>query len=72
MKKGIVWLILGVVLAAGAIVLLKPELAEDWFPGLWASRHRKAVNERATELMRCLCRDDMEGCVRLADPVFVR
>jgi len=72
MKKGIVWLLLGVMLAIGGIVLFKPNLTEDWVPGLWANHHKKILRERSMELLRCLCRDDMDGCIRLTDPAFVR
>ena len=72
MRKVIGGAVLGAILVAVVIAVARPQLTESLFPGLWASHHRKVVRERSTELIRCLCRDDMDGCIRLADPVFVR
>jgi len=34
--------------------------------------HEKAIRQRAQELIGFMCADDVEGCVRLTDPLFVR
>lgn len=72
MKKVIIGIVVGVVLVVVAIATLKPELTQDLLPGLWSGRHKNALRARTTTLIGCLCRDDMDGCVGLTDPAFVR
>lgn len=52
--------------AWGALVLV----GLLWTSG--CSDHEKAVRERAKQLMTMVVHNDMEGCVTMTDPVFVR
>lgn len=71
MRK-IVSLLVVAAFAAGAVVLLKPGLAESVVPGLFAAKHKKAVRGRAAELVGYLYENELDKCVELTDPAFVR
>ncbi len=72
MKKLMIVVLLVVILAAVAVVWLKPELTYDWVPSLWASHHWKVIGERAASLVRHLRHDELDACVDLTDPNYVR
>ena len=72
MTKNILWLLLVAVVVVGAVLVLKPELAESLVPSLWAGKHKAAVRQRATEMVGYLTENNLDGCVALTDPAFVR
>jgi len=72
MKKILLGFVLALLAGAVAVFFLKPELAFDAVPFLWPGYHKKAITERVTALVDHLRHDEMEGCVALTDPVFLR
>lgn len=36
------------------------------------ANHEADIRQRAQQLINCLCADDMDGCVSLTDPLYVR
>ncbi len=36
------------------------------------ANHEEDIRQRAQQLINCLCADDMEGCISLTDPLYVR
>jgi len=36
------------------------------------ANHEADIRQRAQQLIDCLCADDMDGCVSLTDPLYVR
>ncbi len=57
MTQGIRWLLL-------LIALL--------LPGCGGPNHEPVVRSRFQEFARSVCQDDVESCVKLADPVYMR
>jgi hypothetical protein len=72
MKKLVLGLVLAIVLGSVLIFFMKPELAFNALPFLWGGYHKKAITERTTTLVDDLNRDNMEGCLALTDPAFLR
>ncbi len=70
MKKPAVLLIGAAALFAAAA--LHFGWAEKWMPALWVEIHERSVHDRAEEFLQCLVDDDLERCVELTDPDFVR
>jgi len=71
MKK-IAGLLVVAVVAVGAVVVLRPQWAESMAPGLWAGRHKRVVRERATEFVDYLGKNELDKCVEMTDPEYVR
>jgi hypothetical protein len=72
MKKYILGGVLALLVGVAAVFLLKPELAFDAAPFLWSSYHKKAITERVTTLVDHLRNNNMQGCIDLTDPAFLR
>jgi hypothetical protein len=72
MKKLIIGLLLVLIVVAGAVLWLKPDLTYDLVPSLWASHHRTVIRERAGSLIRHLRHNELDACVDLTDPSYVR
>lgn len=70
--KHILWFFLVAALVIAGVLLMKPRLAEDLMPGLWAGKHKETVRLRATELIGHLSQNQLDPCVAMTDPAFVR
>jgi len=72
MKKILLGLLLAVLLGSVLVFFVKPEWAFDATPFLWTGYHKKLIAERTKTLVDDLCRKDINGCIALTDPAYVR
>lgn len=71
MKK-VIAVVVALAVIVGAVVIVKPDLLESVFPGLFVEKHKDTIRRRATELITCLAQDNFDRCVDYIEPAYVR
>lgn len=72
MKKIALGFLLAVVVGAVAVYFLKPELAYDAVPSLFAGSHKKAITQQTNLLVEQLRTEKIDAALDLTDPQFLK